>query len=185
VDELRTAAELDPLNAEYLKTLGGILMEANRPVEAEKQLKAAVGLDPASDTAHISLAKLYERDKRYADAINEATSAFFLRGQRDQALKIKAVYEKSGYEAAKQAALREHLDYLLNLRKERYVSPYEIASIYAHLGEKTESLTWLQEAYDQRDVALPCLKQAQYEVFASLRNEPQFQTILKSVHFPD
>lgn len=185
IEELRTATELDPLNAEYLVTLGSILMAAHRPVEAEMQLKAAIGLDPASDSAHIALAKVYDTDKRYADAINEATSAFFLRGQRDQALKIKSVYEKSGYEAAKQTALREHLDYLLALHKERYVSPYEIASIYAHLGEKQQSLTWLETAYDQRDVALPCLKQSQNDVFATLRDEPQFQAILKNLHFPN
>jgi len=185
VEELRTAAELDPLNAEYLMKLGSALMEARRPVEAENQLKAAIALDPSSDLAHIALAKVYDANKRYADAIDEATSAFFLRGQRDQALKIKSVYEQSGYEAAKQTALREHLNYMLALGKERYVSPYEIAAIYASLGEKQQSLTWLETAYQQRDVQLPCLKQSRNGVFANLRDEPRFQAILKSIHFPN
>lgn len=185
VEELRTAAELDPLNAEYLMKLGTALMEAGRPVEAEAQLKAAIALDPASDSAHIALAKVYETDKRYAEVIDEATSAFFLRGQRDQALKIKSVYQQSGYEAAKQTALREHLNYMLALRKERYVCPYEIAAIYAHLGDKQQSLTWLETSYEQRDVELPGLKQSQNDVFASLRGEPRFQAILKNIHFPN
>lgn len=185
VEELRTAAELDPLNAEYLKTLGTALMLEGRPLEAEAQLKAAIALDPSSDLAHIALAKVYQADKRYADAIDEAISAFFLRGQRDQALKIKSVYEQSGYEAAKQTALREHLNYMLALRKERYVSPYEIAAIYANLGEKQQSLTWLETAYQQRDAQLPCLKQAQNDAFAPLRDEPRFQAILKNIHFPN
>jgi tetratricopeptide (TPR) repeat protein len=184
IEELRTAAELDPLNAGYLATLGGLLMEVDRPVEAEVQLKAAIGLDPAADYAHIALAKVYERNKRYDDAINEVISAFFLRGQRDQALKIKSVYQQSGYEAAKQTALREHLNYLLALRKERYVSPYEIASIYAHLGEKQKSLTWLQTAYEQRDVALLCLSHSQNNLFASVKDTPEFQTILRNLHYP-
>jgi TolB-like protein/DNA-binding winged helix-turn-helix (wHTH) protein/cytochrome c-type biogenesis protein CcmH/NrfG len=184
-EEMRTASELDPLNAEYLKSLGLVLMLAGRPVEAEAQLKAAIALDPGADEAHILLAKVYEGDKRYGEAINEAISAFFLRGQRDQALRIKSIYEQSGYEAAKQAALREHLAYMLAQRRERYVSPYSIAAIYASLGDKQQSLTWLETAYEQRDVQLPCLKQAQNEAFAAVRDEPRFQAILKNIHFPN
>ncbi len=184
LQELRTAAELDPLNAGYMTTLGEVLMAADRPVEAEIQLKAAIGLDPAADAAHVTLARVYEADKRYGDAINEVVSAFFLRGQRDQALKIKSVYEHSGYEAAKQTALREHLSYQLTLRKEHYVSPYQIAGIYAHLGDKKQSLIWLQTAYDQRDVELLCLRQSQGTLFASVKDEPEFKTILQNLHYP-
>src|SRR5215469_849561 len=185
VRELRTASELDPLNAEYLKSLGLVLLQAGRPVEAEAQLKAAIGLDPATDEAHILLAKVYEGDKRYGEAINEAISAFFLRGQRDQALRIKSIYELSGFAAAKQEALREHLAYMLAQRKERYISTYSIAAIYASLGDKQQSLTWLENAYEQRDVQLPCLKQAENDAFALLRDEPRFQAILKNIHFPN
>jgi len=184
IEELHTAVELDPLNAEYLVALGNVLLEAGRPVEAEMQLKAAIGLDPASDIAHSSLSKVFEGDKRYEDAINEATTAFFLRGQRDQALGIKAVYQKSGFEAAKQAALHARLTYLLNLSKQRYVSPYEISVLYARTGDKQQSLAWLQTAYKQRDVALPCLRQSQDDAFASVKNEPEFRQILGSIHYP-
>jgi len=182
--ELRTAVELDPLNAEYLVTLGDILMEAGRPVDAEAQLKAAIGLDPASDIAHSSLAEVYASNKRYAEAINETTTTFFLRGQRDQALKIKAAYQKAGYEAARQLALRERLSYLLNQREKRFVSAFEIAVQYARLGDKKQSLAWLQTAYEQRDVALPCLRQSQNKLFASVKDAPEFQAILRDLHYP-
>ncbi|HWY08322.1 MAG TPA: winged helix-turn-helix domain-containing protein [Candidatus Acidoferrales bacterium] len=182
--ELRTAVELDPLNAEYLVTLGDILMEAGRPVEAETQLNAAIGLDPASDVAHASLAAVYEWNKRYDEAINETTTTFFLRGQRDQALNIKAAYQKSGYEAARQMALRERLAYLLNQREKRFVSAFEIAVQYAKLGDKQQSLKWLQTAYEQRDVALPCLRQSQNKLFASVKDAPEFQAILRDLHYP-
>jgi TolB-like protein/DNA-binding winged helix-turn-helix (wHTH) protein len=184
IQELRTAVELDPLNAEYLVTLGSILMGA-RPVEAEAQLKAAIGLDPASDSAHFLLAEIYESDKRYAEAINEATTALFLRGQREAALKIKATYEKSGYEAAKEMAVREQLSFLLAQRKKRFVSAFEIAVLYSMLGEKRQSLAWLQTAYQQRDVALLCLKQSQNKKFASVKDTPEFQALLGELHYPE
>jgi len=184
IQELRTAVELDPLNAEYLVTLGSILMTAERPVEAEAQFNAAIGLDPASDSAHSSLAEVYASNKRYAEAINETSTAFFLRGQREQALKIKAAYQKSGYEAAGQMALRERLAYLLNQREKRFVSAFEIAVLYARLGDKQKSLTWLQTAYQQRDVALLCLRQSQNNLFASVKDTPEFQSILRDLHYP-
>ncbi len=185
INELRTAVELDPLNAEYLVTLGNVLTEAGRPVEAEAQLRAAIDLDPASDAAHSSLSEVLEWDKRYAQSIDEAATAFFLRGQREQALNIKAVYQKSGFEAAKQSALHERLAYLLNLSKGRFVSPFEIAVIYARLGDKAQTLTWLETAYLERDVALPCLRQTQDSIFGSVKNEPEFRQIIASVHYPN
>jgi hypothetical protein len=160
------------------------LMEAGRPVDAEAQLNAAIGLDPASDIAHSSLAEVYASNKRYAEAINETTTTFFLRGQRDQALKIKAAYQKAGYEAARQLALRERLSYLLNQREKRFVSAFEIAVQYARLGDKKQSLAWLQTAYEQRDVALPCLRQSQNKLFASVKDAPEFQAILRDLHYP-
>jgi tetratricopeptide (TPR) repeat protein len=185
LNELRTAVDLDPLNAEFLVTLGHMLQEAGRPVEAGMQYQAAIGLDPASDAAHSSLAELDEWNKRYDEAINEMTTAFFLRGQRDQALRIKAVYQKSGYAAAKQEALREKLAFLLAENQRRFVSPLEIAMLYAKLGEKQQSLEWLQTAYKERDVALPCLREAQKSVFASIKNEREFLQILDALHYPN
>src|SRR5882724_64239 len=184
IQELRTAVELDPLNPEYLVTLGSILMGAGRPVEAETQLKAAIGLDPASDSGHFLLAEIYGNDKRYTEAINEATTALFLRGQREAALKIKAAYEKSGYEAAKEMALREQLTFLLAKREKRFVSAFDIAVLYSMLGEKKQSLAWLQTAYQQRDVALLCLKQSQNRKFATVKDAPEFQAILAELHYP-
>jgi TolB-like protein/DNA-binding winged helix-turn-helix (wHTH) protein/Tfp pilus assembly protein PilF len=184
IQELRTAVELDPLNAEYLATLGNILMVTGRPVEAKSTLSAAIGLDPASDGAHFSLAEIYANEKQFAEAINESTTALFLRGQRDQALKVKAVYQKSGYEAAKEMALREQLSFLLNQREKRFISAFDIAVVYSRLGEKKQSLAWLQTAYEQRDVGLLCLRESQNRKFAAVKDTPEFQGILRNLHYP-
>jgi len=184
IQELRTAVELDPLNAEYLATLGNILMVTGRPVEAKTVLSAAIGLDPASDGAHFSLAEIYANDKQFAEAINESTTALFLRGQRDQALKVKAVYQKSGYEAAKEMALREQLSFLLNQREKRFISAFDIAVVYSRLGEKRQSLAWLQTAYEQRDVGLLCLRESQNRKFAAVKDTPEFQGILRNLRYP-
>jgi TolB-like protein/DNA-binding winged helix-turn-helix (wHTH) protein/Tfp pilus assembly protein PilF len=184
IDELRTAVELDPLNAEYLVTLGEVLTAAGRLVEAEAQLKAAIGLDPASDSAHFRLAEVYTRDKRYTEAVNETATAFFLSGQRDAAMMIKTVYGQSGYQAARQMALRERLNYLLHQREKHFVSGFDIAVQYAKLGDKQHCLAWLQTAYQQRDVALLCLKQSQNDLFVFEKEAPEFQAILQNLHYP-
>jgi len=111
-------------------------------------------------------------------------TALFLRGQRESALKVKAAYEKLGYAAAKEMALREQLTFLLAEREKRFVSAFEIAVLYSMLGEKKQSLGWLQTAYQERDVALLCLKQSQNRKFAAVKDTPEFQGILQKLHYP-
>jgi len=52
------------------------------------------------------------------------------------------------------------------------------------LGEKKQSLGWLQTAYQERDVALLCLKQSQDRKFAAVKAAPEFQAILHKLHYP-
>jgi hypothetical protein len=52
------------------------------------------------------------------------------------------------------------------------------------LGEKKQSLGWLQKAYQERDVALLCLKQSQSKKFASVKGTPEFQALLGELHYP-
>jgi len=184
VNEMSRAVELDPVNADRMTFLAELLACAGKNADAEKQAKAAIQLDPASDMAHGVLLDVYEKEGREAEAINEWTTLFVLHGERETATKLRKIYEKSGYKAASKAALQEHLAHLRKAREKRYVSPYTFARIYAMLGDKEQTLTWLQEAYEQRDVYMPNLQLDQEMAFKFVKNEHRFQDILKKVRFP-
>jgi len=74
------------------------------------------------------------------------------------------------------------LDRLLRRREHQYVSPYDVALIYAGLGDKHEALDWLQRAYQERSSLLVfALRDPR---LASLRAEPQFATLMREFALP-
>jgi TolB-like protein/DNA-binding winged helix-turn-helix (wHTH) protein/Tfp pilus assembly protein PilF len=185
IQEMSRAVDLDPLNAERRTYLGLLLTRAGRHAEAEKQLTAALQIDPAFERAHFILQWVYEKEGRESDAISEWSAIFALRGQREIAVELRNVYEKSGFAAARKLAMTEQLAYLANLNKTRYVSPSAFASIYAQLGKKEQALLWLEKAYEVRDVRLPYLAFEGNPEFATLKDEPRFQAVVRKVRSPD
>jgi TolB-like protein/DNA-binding winged helix-turn-helix (wHTH) protein/Tfp pilus assembly protein PilF len=184
INEMSRAVELDPVNADRITFLAELYECAGKHEEAEKKAKSAIQLDPASDMAHGILLDVYEHQGHEDQAMNEWTTLFELHGERETAAKLRKIYQKSGYKAASKAALREHLAHLVKAREKRYVSPYTFARIYATLGDKEQTLTWLQEAYEQRDVYMPNLPMDQNMSFKFVKNEQRFQDILKKVSNP-
>ena len=181
--EARRAVELDPLVPEYLNHLGVELAQADRPEEAEKEIKAALQLDPAYVHAHQTLIGIYERENRGEDSINEWATTLWLLGEHDATVNVKDTYAKSGYDAARKRALHEYAAYLTKQNKDRYISPYWFASVNAQLGDKQQALAWLEKAYDERDVSLFCLRQD--PAFSAMRNDPRFQAVLAKLHLPE
>jgi hypothetical protein len=66
---------------------------------------------------------------------------------------------------------------LQKLSKQRYVSPFCIATIYAGLGEEHQALDWLERACEQRSGWLIWLKADPY--CDPLRFNPRFAQLLR------
>lgn len=82
-----------------------------------------------------------------------------LMGKRDEALKVIAELKEISNE------------------RQRYVSPFYIAAIYAGLGEKDESFIWLEKAYQDRSFWIATLRVNPQ--FNNLRDDLRFQDLLK------
>jgi Flp pilus assembly protein TadD len=81
--------------------------------------------------------------------------------------------------AGNRARATEALDELKSLSSQRYIPPHNIAVIYAALGDKQQTCTSLEKAYEDRDVRLTLIKvESKWDLF---RAEPCFQSILKRV----
>jgi hypothetical protein len=85
--------------------------------------------------------------------------------------------------AGQQAAAREVLDKLLVRSKTGYVSPYEIAVIYAGMGDKDRAFEWLEKAYEER-VSLLVYFRMDPRIW-SLRSDARFQELLRRMNFPE
>jgi len=73
------------------------------------------------------------------------------------------------------------LETLLKLSNDRYVPPYHIALIYDGLGEREETLAWLERGYQERDSKMVFLKVE--PKWNNLRSDPRFQDLLRRVGF--
>src|SRR5947209_8000696 len=77
---------------------------------------------------------------------------------------------------------RAVLDRLLRQRAHAYVSPYDIALLYAGLGEKDQALDWLQRAYQERSSLLVFAPREPR--LAPLRSEPRFAALMREFALP-
>jgi Flp pilus assembly protein TadD len=72
---------------------------------------------------------------------------------------------------------RGALDELKSLSAQHYVPPYNVAAVYLAMGEQDEAITWLEKAYEERDVRLSFLNTD--PKWDSLRSDPRFAAIPK------
>jgi hypothetical protein len=72
------------------------------------------------------------------------------------------------------------LDEILELSKQKYVSPYSIAQIYLALDQKDKAFEWLEKAYEERDYALIYLKTI--TIADKQRSDPRYKALLKKMN---
>lgn len=77
---------------------------------------------------------------------------------------------------------REVLNDLLKRSKETYISPYQVAVIYAGLGEKDEAFIWLNKACDEHSlIPGPIRNDPRLD---SLRDDPRYKDLLRRIGLP-
>ena len=81
--------------------------------------------------------------------------------------------------SGKQAQARTELEELLKLSAEHYIPPTYIAMIYNGLGERDQTLVWLERGFEQRDPKMVFLKAE--PKWNNLHDDPRFQDLLRRV----
>ena len=96
-------------------------------------------LDPNFPGAHYFLGRAYEAKRMYDQAVEEYTKSAALGGTPPDALKsMREIYQKSGWKAY----LQMHLDLLVTRQQS---PPFLIATVYARLGRKDETIILVGE----------------------------------------
>jgi tetratricopeptide (TPR) repeat protein len=88
-------------------------------------------------------------------------------------------YARAGMTTEARNCLRELKE---GLNKDTSVGTYEVAMIYAGLGEKDQAFKWLDTAYERRDKGMTFLKVD--ATLDPLRSDPRFQALLRRMNFP-
>jgi len=182
------AHKLDPLFGQSYRGEGYSCFMAHKYDEAIVQYRKALELEPDAITYFgLVLARAEGGDS--ATAITEAekatkvdnspllltslASAYARAGRRVDAnhvlRRLQALWERQGTAPAWHTA------------RSPYVCPYEVAGVYAQLGDRDRAIDWLDKAYRNRS----CLYWLRQDPrFDSIRSDPRFHELLAKMNFP-
>jgi TolB-like protein/Tfp pilus assembly protein PilF len=177
--EAKRALELEPFNARFNALEGQFLIHAGRTDEALTRLQATIALDPGHVLARIFAAVAYIEKGMYQEAIVEAQKAVDTthRTMAHPLGLLGYALAKSGDQAQARAVLAE----MLAASESRYVAPYGIALVHNALGERDETLAWLERGYEARDHKMNLLKVD--PKWKNLYGNPRFQDIVSRIGF--
>jgi tetratricopeptide (TPR) repeat protein len=174
---MRQALVLDPLSLILGAIRGQFLYHAGRDQESIEQFKMTLGMEARFWVGQICAAKVYEKVGMYAEALAACEHAWEFSGGNTEALSIAGyVHAVSGDRAKAEATIHR----MLELKKERYVPPYNVALVFAGLRETEVALRWLEQALVDRGVHMVFLLDHKWN---RLRSNGQFRQILSRVGF--
>jgi eukaryotic-like serine/threonine-protein kinase len=202
----RRALELSPGNAEIHHDYAHFLLALGRRRESLQQTEQAVELDPANPMLiscvgwHSLFDNRYEQAKGYAMEADQMMPSFWAQvilgwalmgeGKPDSAVlalrKATALTSSAFATAAlaqglavtgKTAEAKRLLGELLARNEREYVSAYDIASVYAGLGQTDEAFKWLRRAADERSTFMVHL--GWDARFRGLRGDPRYRDLIE------
>ncbi len=175
LEKMKRLQDLDPLNDFALWGTGLSLYFAGRREPAIEQYRRAIALEPRSYWPHMLLGWVYEQQGKFTEAIAELKQASRLFDDNPHVVaSLGYIYARSGEGAAAQeviAGLHE------NARR-RYTSPYDVAAVFAGLGDKEQTLAWLERAYEDRSGWMAWWMKVDPR-FDTLRSDPRFLDLLR------
>ncbi len=208
--EFLRAISMDPRNAEYYYVRADLLEALNRNDEAIASAKKAIELDPFARP--YGLASIYIGARQYDAALadvklrmeaspnnpdlwaqvfdawrrkgdyQKAMEAWakwhILTGDPMSAADLRRAYERGGA----RGFIQWQLDRRLMQSKTQIVSPGELASYYAQLGERDKTLTLLEQAYRQHFVEVLFIQGD--PAFDFLHSDPRYRSLVQRMGLP-
>ena len=172
------ARALDPLSP-IMHALSGHLRWHARDYEgALIHIRDAEAINANLWIVHAFQGRVYESQGRFEDAIAEYQRAFDLSGGGTmEPIAFRArIHALTGNREAAEQGIRT----LTTLSTNKYLSPCNMAIIYAALGESEEALAWLEKGFATRDVRMVfLLADSRWD---GIREEPRFQRLSASLH---
>jgi TolB-like protein/Flp pilus assembly protein TadD len=179
VDQASRFLQIDPFDSLGNGNLGSVFVFTHQWDKAIEQLHNAIDLDPNYWFDYCFLGRAYEAKGRYPEAIETNKRGLALEGNTELWAGLGHAYAVSG----KKDEAQKVLDQLKELSTQRYVAPYNVAVIYAGLGDKDEAFRWLDRAYDARSYILAVYLNTDSRL-DNLRADPRFSALRARVGLP-
>ncbi len=174
--EMKQALGTDPLNDFGLWGLGDSFYFARQYDQAIEQYRRAVSVAPKMYWSRLMLGCAYVQQNKFSEALIELQQARRLNDSPQPLAALGHAYAAAGQRAEAQTVLAE----LQTLAQRKYVSPYDVATIYAGLGDKEQAFAYLEKAYADRCGWLAWWLKVDPK-FDSLRPDERFTALLRRV----
>jgi eukaryotic-like serine/threonine-protein kinase len=179
--ESNRAHELDPLSPIIIYGFGLIHVWARRYDEAIAGCKKLAEENPTFAIAHRCLYFAYWGKRMYLQAIDELKVYGELNRDRSTS-EVASAMEQAFRTGGWQGAFAKGIQTRKAQRRTGYQSAYQIAELYAELGDKDQAFMWLNTALQEHDWWLIGLKTD----FAldPIRDDPRFAELVRKVGLP-
>ena len=175
ISEMQVALQLDPVSSRAFQNSAFVYYYARQYDPALLQMQRAAALQHEPGLLTFALAIIYVEKGKYEEAIQQ----FQKLGDQPHALgHMGNAYARMGREAEARAMISELQKHVQSTG----VGIYEIALVYAALGEKDEAFAWLEKSFAARDKGLTCLKID--PCLDPLRSDSRFQDLVRRVGLP-
>lgn len=180
ISEVKRALELEPLSIPMGANLAGTYIYARKNDLALEQAKKVFALEPNHITAKIWLVRAYCANGRYEEAIaNLELQTALDPSSQDLSQILGYAFAKGGRKREAEEVIRK----LEGLSKTQHVSRYDIAPIYAALGEKDKAFAELEKAFVNRDWGMARLGIDPF--LDPLRDDPRFKELVQRMKLPE
>jgi TolB-like protein/DNA-binding winged helix-turn-helix (wHTH) protein/lipopolysaccharide biosynthesis regulator YciM len=177
VEEALKAQQIDPLSLAINATLAGRYRDSGQYDQAINFGQRTLEMDPNFVPAHSVLGATYEAEGSWAQAILEYQKAVEL--SQNNPTSLAALGCAYGYSGNREKA-RDILATLRDASKIHYVSAFDMAAVFAGMGENDNAFHWLEKSYSERESQMAFLGITRR--MNGVRSDPRYSDLLHRMH---
>ena len=179
--EADRARQLDPLSPIITSNVGLVQTLGRKFDEAIAACQKLAAENPTFAQAHFCLIQAYWGKGMYPQVVEEYKLLGQLGGDPKD-VEFASALEQGFHAGGWKGALIRGIEVRQAQRKASYSSAYDIADLYAGLGEKDEVFRWLNAAYEERDYQIESLN-TDFRL-DSVRSDSRFVELVRKVGLP-
>ena len=173
--QIELALELDPFNPLYQALYAMDLMYARRYDDAIETLEKIRQTAPLDPVALSTLKSAYHQKQMFQKALEVWRFSFEVNKDHEAIQALDRGNDEGGYSVA----LQRVAEIMIERSKTKYVTPWQIATLYTRAGMNDEAIKWFEKAYEAHDNNMPYLSVD--PIFDSLRDDPRFKNLIKKI----
>jgi TolB-like protein/DNA-binding winged helix-turn-helix (wHTH) protein len=176
IDAAKKEMELDPFERPY--GLASIYLEGRQYDAALADLQLRMEASPNNPDLLGLTMDIWRRKGNYKEAVDASAKWHIATGDPQSAVNLQRAYAQGGA----YGFIHWQLSRRLMQSKSHYVSPVELASYYAQLGDKDRTLALLEEGYQQRSTEILWIQDD--PAYDFLHDDERYRSIVKRVGHP-